>query len=203
MAALERNSYQASIKVSRYITFPFFFSFRYWARPICSELLHFNITWVLSLSPSFSSLLLLLFVNMGFLDVGTWQEESIEGIEELGYDLRSRGLCLVPVECSLHVASSNGADLWAPAVPRNSRNSSIVWIASLFLFLRISFPPEWGKSTRWSCNIKGNEKKSGNLTKTSLPLAASLMSRIRWVSNGQLFRNIKRKEHRRKWSRKE
>ncbi|CAN6482420.1 unnamed protein product [Victoria cruziana] len=53
-------------------------------------------------------------------------EESIEGMEELRYDLRSRGLCLVPVECSLHVASSNGADLWAPAVPRNSRNSSIV-----------------------------------------------------------------------------
>ncbi|GFQ02501.1 transcription factor bhlh113 [Phtheirospermum japonicum] len=28
-------------------------------------------------------------------------------------DLRSRGLCLVPVELTLHVADSNGADLWS------------------------------------------------------------------------------------------
>ncbi|KVI10817.1 transcription factor bHLH113-like [Cynara cardunculus var. scolymus] len=31
-------------------------------------------------------------------------------------DLGSRGLCLVPVECTLHVAESNGADLWSPAM---------------------------------------------------------------------------------------
>ncbi|KAL1801935.1 hypothetical protein ACET3Z_030582 [Daucus carota] len=30
-------------------------------------------------------------------------------------DLRSKGLCLVPVESTLHVADSNGADLWSPA----------------------------------------------------------------------------------------
>ncbi|KAK6120979.1 hypothetical protein DH2020_045278 [Rehmannia glutinosa] len=30
-------------------------------------------------------------------------------------DLRSRGLCLVPVELTLHVADSNGADLWSSA----------------------------------------------------------------------------------------
>ncbi|GMI97740.1 BASIC HELIX LOOP HELIX 68, PERICYCLE FACTOR TYPE-A 3 [Hibiscus trionum] len=30
-------------------------------------------------------------------------------------DLRSRGLCLVPVSCTLHVGSDNGADYWAPA----------------------------------------------------------------------------------------
>ncbi|KAK8682847.1 hypothetical protein V6N13_038929 [Hibiscus sabdariffa] len=30
-------------------------------------------------------------------------------------DLRSRGLCLVPVACTLHVGSDNGADYWAPA----------------------------------------------------------------------------------------
>ncbi|XP_064940241.1 transcription factor bHLH113-like isoform X2 [Musa acuminata AAA Group] len=30
-------------------------------------------------------------------------------------DLRSRGLCLVPVASTEHVARSNGADLWSPA----------------------------------------------------------------------------------------
>ncbi|KAJ4951008.1 hypothetical protein NE237_027840 [Protea cynaroides] len=29
-------------------------------------------------------------------------------------NLRSRGLCLVPVSCTLHVGSDNGADYWAP-----------------------------------------------------------------------------------------
>ncbi|WOK91648.1 transcription factor bHLH113-like [Canna indica] len=40
-----------------------------------------------------------------------------------GNDLRSRGLCLVPIACTEHVTRSNGADLWSPAV-RNSRCSS-------------------------------------------------------------------------------
>lgn len=30
------------------------------------------------------------------------------------YSLRSKGLCLVPVSCTIGVASSNGADIWAP-----------------------------------------------------------------------------------------
>ncbi|KAF2321936.1 hypothetical protein GH714_004671 [Hevea brasiliensis] len=30
------------------------------------------------------------------------------------YSLRSRGLCLVPISCTVGVARSNGADLWAP-----------------------------------------------------------------------------------------
>lgn len=30
-------------------------------------------------------------------------------------DLRSRGLCLVPLSCTLQVGSDNGADYWAPA----------------------------------------------------------------------------------------
>ncbi|KAF8402290.1 hypothetical protein HHK36_013242 [Tetracentron sinense] len=30
------------------------------------------------------------------------------------YSLRSRGLCLVPISCTLGVARSNGADIWAP-----------------------------------------------------------------------------------------
>ncbi|XP_057415816.1 transcription factor bHLH68-like isoform X2 [Lotus japonicus] len=35
--------------------------------------------------------------------------------EEQKKDLRSRGLCLVPVSCTLQVGSDNGADYWAPA----------------------------------------------------------------------------------------
>ncbi|XP_071723671.1 transcription factor bHLH68-like [Rutidosis leptorrhynchoides] len=31
-------------------------------------------------------------------------------------DLRSRGLCLVPVSCTMHVGSDNGADYWAPTL---------------------------------------------------------------------------------------
>ncbi|CAL1404722.1 unnamed protein product [Linum trigynum] len=33
------------------------------------------------------------------------------------YSLRSRGLCLAPVASTAGVASSNGADLWAPIKP--------------------------------------------------------------------------------------
>ncbi|KAJ8756163.1 hypothetical protein K2173_024710 [Erythroxylum novogranatense] len=33
-------------------------------------------------------------------------------------DLRSRGLCLVPVSCTQHVGSENGADYWASAMDR-------------------------------------------------------------------------------------
>ncbi|XP_059634945.1 transcription factor bHLH68 [Cornus florida] len=31
-------------------------------------------------------------------------------------DLRSRGLCLVPISCTMQVGSDNGADYWAPAM---------------------------------------------------------------------------------------
>ncbi|GKV43201.1 hypothetical protein SLEP1_g50522 [Rubroshorea leprosula] len=43
-------------------------------------------------------------------------EGGENGGEELGKDLRSRGLCLVPVACTVHVESSNGADFWSPAM---------------------------------------------------------------------------------------
>ncbi|XP_027068499.1 transcription factor bHLH68-like [Coffea arabica] len=36
--------------------------------------------------------------------------------EEVKKDLRSRGLCLVPISCTLQVGSDNGADYWAPAL---------------------------------------------------------------------------------------
>ncbi|CAL9097432.1 transcription factor bHLH154 [Musa acuminata AAA Group] len=39
-------------------------------------------------------------------------------------DLRSRGLCLVPVACTEDVTRSNGADLWSPATGSGSRGSS-------------------------------------------------------------------------------
>nr|QOJ43691.1 bHLH transcription factor [Dracaena cambodiana] len=47
--------------------------------------------------------------------------------EELrGGDLRSRGLCLVPISCTENVANNNivGADLWSPVSVRGSSGSS-------------------------------------------------------------------------------
>ncbi|KAL6226519.1 hypothetical protein ACLB2K_000481 [Fragaria x ananassa] len=38
-----------------------------------------------------------------------------DAYQEPKKDLRSRGLCLVPVSCTLQVGSDNGADYWAPA----------------------------------------------------------------------------------------
>lgn len=38
-----------------------------------------------------------------------------ESNEEAEKDLKSRGLCLVPVSCTLQVESDNGADYWGPA----------------------------------------------------------------------------------------
>ncbi|KAF5726000.1 putative transcription factor [Tripterygium wilfordii] len=45
--------------------------------------------------------------------LGAPEQDSIN--EEAKKDLRSRGLCLVPVSCTLQVGSDNGADYWAPA----------------------------------------------------------------------------------------
>lgn len=42
----------------------------------------------------------------------TFQEDYAQGDEPK--DLRSRGLCLVPLSCTQHVGSENGADYWAP-----------------------------------------------------------------------------------------
>ncbi|KAJ7969583.1 transcription factor bHLH68-like [Quillaja saponaria] len=43
-----------------------------------------------------------------------------EAEEEAKKDLRSRGLCLVPVSCTVQVGSDNGADYWAPAAFGNT-----------------------------------------------------------------------------------
>ncbi|KAJ7946118.1 putative Transcription factor [Quillaja saponaria] len=53
------------------------------------------------------------------------QEKGVGG-EEVKKDLRSRGLCLVPAECTVHVANSNGADFWSSAMGNNISSSSIV-----------------------------------------------------------------------------
>ncbi|KAL1325743.1 hypothetical protein HN51_035797 [Arachis hypogaea] len=45
----------------------------------------------------------------------TSQQEGSQHQEEAKKDLRSRGLCLVPVSCTLQVGSDNGADYWSPA----------------------------------------------------------------------------------------
>ncbi|XWS26825.1 hypothetical protein CRYUN_Cryun26dG0063200 [Craigia yunnanensis] len=45
---------------------------------------------------------------------GPDQQDSCD--QEPKKDLRSRGLCLVPVSCTLQVGSDNGADYWAPAL---------------------------------------------------------------------------------------
>ncbi|KAL1363553.1 hypothetical protein HN51_011766 [Arachis hypogaea] len=45
----------------------------------------------------------------------TTQQEGSQHQEEAKKDLRSRGLCLVPVSCTLQVGSDNGADYWSPA----------------------------------------------------------------------------------------
>ncbi|KAI5059299.1 hypothetical protein GOP47_0025618 [Adiantum capillus-veneris] len=38
-----------------------------------------------------------------------------------GIDLRSRGLCLVPISCTMNVANSNGADYWISGISGCSR----------------------------------------------------------------------------------
>ncbi|KAA8545811.1 hypothetical protein F0562_020738 [Nyssa sinensis] len=47
-------------------------------------------------------------------------EGGENGEGESRKELRSRGLCLVPVECTVHVDNNNGADFWSPAMGVNS-----------------------------------------------------------------------------------
>jgi hypothetical protein len=41
--------------------------------------------------------------------------QGVENEEVSKKDLRSRGLCLVPVSCTSHFGGDNAADYWAPA----------------------------------------------------------------------------------------
>ncbi|KAL7125258.1 hypothetical protein ABFS83_14G105100 [Erythranthe nasuta] len=55
---------------------------------------------------------------------GKEDSESNKADERRTNDLRSRGLCLVPVDLTLHVAESNGADMWSSAAMIDSVSSS-------------------------------------------------------------------------------
>lgn len=62
------------------------------------------------------------------------EEAVVNGVEEGGSrkDLRSRGLCLVPVSCTSHLADDNGAsDFWAvaaaPPAPPPPPLAGIIW----------------------------------------------------------------------------
>ncbi|KAJ4964545.1 hypothetical protein NE237_016394 [Protea cynaroides] len=56
----------------------------------------------------------------GPVNEGRGKEEEAES----RYDLRSRGLCLVPVACTVQVANSNGADFWSPAMALKLNSNS-------------------------------------------------------------------------------
>ena len=59
------------------------------------------------------------------------EEEVINGVDGSRKDLRSRGLCLVPVSCTSHLADDNGAsDFWAVAAappPPPPPLAGIIW----------------------------------------------------------------------------
>jgi hypothetical protein len=54
--------------------------------------------------------------NPGSQDHKGWGSSDKKDLDEPKQDLRSRGLCLVPVSCTLHVANDNGADYWTPSL---------------------------------------------------------------------------------------
>ncbi|XP_039140672.1 transcription factor bHLH113-like [Dioscorea cayenensis subsp. rotundata] len=47
-----------------------------------------------------------------------------DGGEGGSNELRSRGLCLVPVSCTDHVANNNGADIWSPSSMGSNSSSA-------------------------------------------------------------------------------
>ncbi|KAG6544613.1 hypothetical protein Mapa_013918 [Marchantia paleacea] len=50
-----------------------------------------------------------------------WASSKVKSQDDARQDLRSRGLCLVPVSCTLQVANDNGADFWTPAIGGSCR----------------------------------------------------------------------------------
>ncbi|KAG5077586.1 hypothetical protein JHK82_056281 [Glycine max] len=58
-------------------------------------------------------------------DVAEITGDGVINEEEVNKDLRSRGLCLIPVGCTVHVAGSNGADFWSSAATGNNVNFTI------------------------------------------------------------------------------
>ncbi|KAI3955614.1 hypothetical protein MKW92_050646 [Papaver armeniacum] len=55
---------------------------------------------------------------------GPFAEGGRRAAAGIGTGLRSRGLCLVPIEYTLHVANCNGADLWSPAAAMGNINNN-------------------------------------------------------------------------------
>ncbi|KAF5482004.1 hypothetical protein F2P56_002606 [Juglans regia] len=55
-------------------------------------------------------------LNDNCIKAGKGAPHEQDSHEEAKKDLKSRGLCLVPVSCTLQVGSDNGADYWAPAL---------------------------------------------------------------------------------------
>ncbi|RWR73447.1 transcription factor bHLH68-like protein [Cinnamomum micranthum f. kanehirae] len=51
-----------------------------------------------------------------YMASGSGSMKQPDAKDEPKKDLRSRGLCLVPVSCTLQVGSDNGADYWAPTL---------------------------------------------------------------------------------------
>ncbi|KAA8527248.1 hypothetical protein F0562_034655 [Nyssa sinensis] len=55
------------------------------------------------------------FLQEQVLSAPYLQSTPTTKMQELeAYSLRSKGLCLLPISCTIGVASSNGADIWAP-----------------------------------------------------------------------------------------
>ncbi|GAA0146609.1 basic helix-loop-helix transcription factor [Lithospermum erythrorhizon] len=52
-------------------------------------------------------------------------EEKDELQMEASKDLRSRGLCLVPIELTSHVTENNGADFWSPTMAKTIPPTSL------------------------------------------------------------------------------
>lgn len=68
--------------------------------------------------------------NDGWKWIRQEEKGGEEGKEsEARKDLRSKGLCLVPMELTVHVAETNGADFWSPAMV--NKVSSNQWLPNI------------------------------------------------------------------------
>ncbi|CAI9114157.1 OLC1v1014818C2 [Oldenlandia corymbosa var. corymbosa] len=54
--------------------------------------------------------------NVAGGSMGQPHQQQHSDVQDLPRDLRSRGLCLVPISCTQHVGNETGADYWAPAL---------------------------------------------------------------------------------------
>ncbi|XP_047324770.1 transcription factor bHLH113-like isoform X2 [Impatiens glandulifera] len=60
--------------------------------------------------------------------IHNWRgEEEVEEEEKQGKGLRSKGLCLIPIDCTLPLANENGADLWTSAMVGSNNNDELLF----------------------------------------------------------------------------